>query len=156
MAVNKNTSKTNWIPCSTQLPTVCFNSVPRRVLLFADTLKQVIVDTPVGQVQGWHDQNAFRFLGIPYAEAPVGDLRFMAPVAKAPFTTTLDATTYRGICPQTTQAAGFLPLVESYLENGASEMEDCLNVNVYTPSLKGTGQAGLPVMFYIHGGGFTT
>ncbi|KAF8941666.1 Carboxylesterase family-domain-containing protein [Dissophora ornata] len=156
LALNKKTGNTDWIPCSTQLPTVCFNSVARRVLLFADTSKQVKVNTPVGQIQGWRDQNAFRFLGIPYAEAPVGNLRFMAPVAKAPFSATLDATAYRGICPQTTQAAGFIPLVESYLENGAAEMEDCLNINVYTPSLKGTGQAGLPVMFYIHGGGFTT
>jgi len=156
LAVNKGTGKTDWIPCSTSLPTVCFNSVMRRVLLFDDTSRQVIVDSPVGQVQGWRDQNAFRFLGIPYAEPPVGDLRFAAPVAKAPFTGIWDAIDYKGICPQTAQSAGFLPLVETYLENGAAQMEDCLNLNVYTPSLKGTGATLLPVMFYIHGGGFTT
>ncbi|KAG0351812.1 hypothetical protein BGZ54_003081, partial [Gamsiella multidivaricata] len=156
LAVNKNNGKTNWIPCSTQLPTVCFNSVMRRVLLFDDTSRQVKVNTPVGQIQGWRDQNAFRFLGIPYAEAPVGNLRFAAPVAKAPFSGTWDGLHYKGICPQTAQSAGFIPLVLSYLENGASEQEDCLNLNVYTPSLKGAGQAGLPVMVYIHGGGFTT
>ncbi|KAF9963179.1 hypothetical protein BGZ65_005363 [Modicella reniformis] len=156
LAVNKKTGKTDWIPCSTQLPTVCFNSVMRRVLLFEDTSRQVKVNTPVGQIQGWRDQNAFRFLGIPYAEPPVGNLRFAAPVAKAPFTSTWDGLRYKGICPQTAQSAGFIPLILSYLENGASEMEDCLNLNVYTPSLKGTGQAPLPVMVYLHGGGFTT
>ncbi|KAG0052509.1 hypothetical protein BGZ83_002494 [Gryganskiella cystojenkinii] len=156
LAVNKSTGKTDWIPCSTTLPTVCFNSVMRRVLLFDDTSRQVVVNSPVGQIQGWRDQNAFRFLGIPYAEAPVGNLRFAAPVAKASFTSVWNAINYKGICPQTAQSAGFLPLVESYLENGASEMEDCLNLNVYTPSLKGTGSTLLPVMFYIHGGGFTT
>ncbi|KAF8935299.1 Carboxylesterase family-domain-containing protein [Dissophora ornata] len=145
----------NWIPCSTKLPTVCLNSVPRRVLLLSDTSKQIKVNTPVGQIQGWHDQNAFRFLGIHYAEAPVGNLRYKAPVAKAPFTTTLDATAYRGICPQVARSAGFIPLSELYLENGATQMENCLNLNVYTPSLKGAGQAGLPVMVYIHGGAFT-
>ena len=156
LAVNKNNGKTDWIPCSTKLPTVCFNSVMRRVLLFDDTSRQVKVNTPVGQIQGWRDQNAFRFLGIPYAEPPVQQLRFAAPVAKAPFTSTWDAINYKHICPQTSQSAGFVPLLLSYLENGATEDEDCLNLNVYTPSLKGTGETLLPVMFYIHGGGFTT
>ena len=128
----------------------------RRVLLFDDTSRQVIVNSPVGQIQGWRDQNAFRFLGIPYAEAPVGDLRFAAPVAKAPFTSVWSGIDYKGVCPQTTQSDGLLALAQSYLENGASEMEDCLHLNVYTPSLKGTGSALLPVMFYIHGGKFTT
>ncbi|KAI1317073.1 hypothetical protein EDD11_009056 [Mortierella claussenii] len=156
LAVNKNTGKTDWIPCNTQLPTICFNSVMRRVLLFDDTSRQVKVNTPTGQIQGWRDQNAFRFLGIPYAEPPVGNLRFAAPKPKAPFSGTWDATHYKGVCPQTAQSAGFIPLVLSYLENGAAEQEDCLNLNVYTPSLKGAGQELLPIMLYIHGGGFTT
>ncbi|KAG0015075.1 hypothetical protein BGZ81_011857 [Podila clonocystis] len=156
LAVNKNTGKTDWIPCSTQLPTVCFNSVMRRVLLFDDASRQVKVNTPVGTIQGWRDQLAFRFLGIPYAEAPVQQLRFAAPVPKAPFTSTLDATRYRNVCPQTQENAGFIPMLLSYLENGATEAEDCLNLNVYTPSLKGANHAKLPVMVYIHGGGFTT
>ncbi|KAF9437351.1 hypothetical protein BGZ76_001117 [Entomortierella beljakovae] len=156
LAVNKNSGGTDWIPCSTKLPTVCFNSVMRRVLLFEDSSRQIKVNTPTGQIQGWRDQNAFRFLGIPFAEAPVGNLRFAAPVAKAPFTGTFDAINYKGVCPQTTKAAGFIPMLLSYLENGATEKEDCLNLNVYTPSIKGQGAKLLPVMFYIHGGGFTT
>ncbi|KAG0241915.1 hypothetical protein BG011_003412, partial [Mortierella polycephala] len=70
LAVNKNTGGTDWIPCSTQLPTVCFNSVMRRVLLFDDKSRQVKVNSPAGPIQGWRDQNAFRFLGIPFAEPP--------------------------------------------------------------------------------------
>ncbi|GJJ77782.1 hypothetical protein EMPS_10141 [Entomortierella parvispora] len=154
LAVNKNTGNTDWIPCTTELPSVCFNSVMRRVLLFDDTSRQVKVNTPVGQIQGWRDQNAFRFLGIPYAEAPVGDLRFAAPVAKAPFNSTWDAIEYKGICPQTALSTGVVPIILSYLENSATEMEDCLNLNVYTPSLKGEGATLLPVLMYIHGGGF--
>ncbi|KAF9177844.1 hypothetical protein BGZ50_008309 [Haplosporangium sp. Z 11] len=156
LAVNKNTGKTDWIPCATQLPTVCFNSVMRRVLLFDDKSRQIKVNAPAGPIQGWRDQNAFRFLGIPFAEPPVQKLRFAAPVPKPVFTSTLDATQYRHICPQTQQSAGFIPLLLSYLENGATENEDCLNLNVYTPSLKGQGQELLPVMVYLHGGGFVT
>ncbi|KAF9114338.1 hypothetical protein BGX27_011158 [Mortierella sp. AM989] len=156
LAVNKKTGNTDWIPCDTKLPTVCFNSVMRRVLLFDDASRQIKVNTPVGQIQGWRDQNAFRFLGIPYAEPPVQNLRFAAPVPKAPFTSTWDAINYKGVCPQTAKEAGFIPMVLSYLENGATEKEDCLNLNVYTPSLKGQGGDLLPVMFYLHGGGFTT
>ncbi|KAF9920874.1 hypothetical protein FBU30_009181 [Linnemannia zychae] len=154
LAVNKETGKTDWIPCSTQLPTVCFNSVMRRVLLFQDNGRQIKVDTPVGQLQGWRDMNAFRFLGIPYAEAPTGERRFAAPVPKAPFTTTQDSTVYGHICPQTPKSKGIGPEILAWLENTATEDEDCLNLNVYTPSLKGNGFAPLPVMFYIHGGGF--
>ncbi|KAG0259229.1 hypothetical protein DFQ27_004180, partial [Actinomortierella ambigua] len=62
LAVNKNTGGTDWIPCTTQLPTICFNSVMRRVLLFDDRSRQIKVTTPAGQIQGWRDQNAFRFL----------------------------------------------------------------------------------------------
>ncbi|KAF9581359.1 hypothetical protein BGW38_001656 [Lunasporangiospora selenospora] len=156
LAVNKKTGNTDTIPCSTQLPTICFNSVMRRVLLFEDASRQIKVDTPVGQIQGWRDQNAFRFLGIPYAEPPVQQLRFAAPVPKAPFTGTWDALRYKHICPQTQSNAGFIPLLLSYLENGATENEDCLNLNVYTPSLKGQGASLLPVMVYIHGGGFVS
>ncbi|ORZ16677.1 Carboxylesterase family-domain-containing protein [Lobosporangium transversale] len=153
LAVNRNTGRTDWIPCTTQLPTVCFNSVKRCKHFSKDTSRQIRVNTPIGSIQGWRDQNAFRFLGIPYAEPPVGDLRFAAPVAKAPFKQTWDAIRYKSVCPQTT---GITPKIISYLENEAPESEDCLYLNVYTPSLKGPNEPLLPVMFYIHGGSYTS
>ncbi|KAF8934237.1 hypothetical protein BGZ52_005345 [Haplosporangium bisporale] len=97
---------------------------------------------------------SFRFLGIPYAEPPVGALRFANPVPKAPFTSIFDGIRYKGICPQTAKSTGVLPAILVDLENGAEETEDCLNLNVYTPSLKGPDQAPLPVLLYLHGGGF--
>ncbi|KAF9912795.1 hypothetical protein EC991_008657 [Linnemannia zychae] len=154
LAVNKNTGSTDWIPCSTTLPTVCYNSALRRTLAIQDSIRQIKLDVPgVGQLQGWRDQSAFRFLGIPFAEPPVGKLRFAAPVPKAPFTTTLDATYYKDVCPQSAPSDGLGASIVSGLLNGARESEDCLNLNVYTPGLK--GKKLLPVMFYIHGGGFT-
>jgi acetylcholinesterase len=155
LAVNKNTGKTDRISCSTKLPTICFNSVARRTLFSQDTSRQIKLDTPIGQVQGWRDQNSFRFLGIPYAEAPIGERRFAQSIAKAPFTTTFDATQYGNICPQTPKSTGPVPPVLAMIKNVAPEDEDCLSLNVYTPSLKGEDRTPLPVMFYIHGGGFS-
>ncbi|KAF9909602.1 hypothetical protein BX616_011115, partial [Lobosporangium transversale] len=51
LAVNKETEGTDWIPCDTQLPTVCFNSVMRRIRLFDDVSRQIKVNTPVGPIQ---------------------------------------------------------------------------------------------------------
>ncbi|KAF8976383.1 hypothetical protein BGZ46_008314 [Entomortierella lignicola] len=157
IALNKDTGKLESISCSTGLPIICKNSAPRRRLLIEDTTKHITVNTPVGDILGWRDQNSYRFLGIPYGEAPIGDLRFAAPVAKAPFKQTWDAIRYKAICPQTTSSTNFTSISETFIINdGAPENEDCLHLNVYTPSLKDSGQAGLPVMVYIHGGSFVT
>jgi carboxylesterase type B len=153
MSLNKDTGKTEVVPCIKELPIICFNSVPRRTAIFQDITHQVVVNTVVGAIQGFRDQNSFRFLGIKYAEAPIGKLRFAAPVPKAPFTSTFDATAFGYICPQGNPNSGALldPVV-----NGASQDEDCLGLNIFTPSLQSKGAKGLPVMVYIHGGGFTS
>ncbi|KAF9106408.1 hypothetical protein BGX27_009183 [Mortierella sp. AM989] len=156
-ALNKSTGNLENISCSTVLPIICKNSARRRRLLLQDTSHRIQVSTPVGDIQGWRDQNSFRFLGIPYGEAPIGDLRFAAPVAKAPFNGTWDAINYKSVCPQSASSTTFKSISQDFIENeGAPQQEDCLHLNVYTPSLKGTGEAGLPVMVYIHGGSFTS
>ncbi|OAQ24184.1 alpha/beta-hydrolase [Linnemannia elongata AG-77] len=150
-SLNKNIGKTESSPCTTELPIICVNTAPRRTIAVQDTTRQVSVKTAVGTIQGFRDQNSFRFLGIHYGEAPVGKLRFAAPVAKAPFTSTLDATAFGYVCPQPRSAT---PILDSLI-NGAEADEDCLNLNVFTPSLKSKTQKGLPVMVYLHGGGYT-
>lgn len=150
-SLNKNFEKTESSPCTTELPIICVNTAPRRTIAVQDTTRQVSVKTAVGTIQGFRDQNSFRFLGIHYGEAPVGNLRFAAPVAKAPFTSTLDATAFGYVCPQPRSAT---PILDSLI-NGAEADEDCLNLNVFTPSLKSKTQKGLPVMVYLHGGGYT-
>ncbi|KAJ8984447.1 hypothetical protein NQ317_012511 [Molorchus minor] len=90
-------------------------------------------DTTVGQKKPY-----YAFQGIPYAEPPVGDLRFRAPVMKHLVgLETLDATSDGSECVQ-----GSDPVRGS---------EDCLFINVYTPDYEA---AGLPVMVFIHGGAF--
>ncbi|KAF9910877.1 hypothetical protein EC991_005340 [Linnemannia zychae] len=120
--------------CLRLLPSLCSN---------VNTSGKVTVVTSLGRVTGARDAMGFRFQGIRYAQAPVGNLRFAAPV---PVTTkwlsAIDATTPGNKCPQ----LGDIP--------GGNE--DCLFLNVFTPVLNAEDKNLLPVMFYLHGGSFTT
>jgi para-nitrobenzyl esterase len=82
------------------------------------------------------------FLGIPYATAPVGNLRWRPPVPHLPWFQTLDATQFANHCPQAASPFGI-----------ASTTEDCLFLNVFTPDSKVNSIRNLrPIMVWIHGG----
>jgi len=85
--------------------------------------------------------------GIPYAEPPLGPLRFLKTVPKS-FSgpTTINATNYLNPCMQTLDEDAPFP--------SGLPSEDCLFLNVWTPTLNSS--AALPVMFWIHGGGFNS
>lgn len=103
--------------------------------------------TTAGRVKGaWRDHCAV-FLGIPFAEAPVGPLRFAAPVPHAPWDGVREALTM-GATPQ--RGDNGITLIPEPSVPG----ESTLNVNIFTPA-PGEG-AELPVLVYIHGGGFTS
>lgn len=104
---------------------------------------QALVQTDKGPVQGAVSGATRSFLGIPYAAAPVGDLRWKPPQPAAAWTEPRDATKKAAYCPQIS-ALGGAPM--------AGTSEDCLTVNVWTPA---PAPAKAPVMVWIHGGGFT-
>jgi para-nitrobenzyl esterase len=95
-----------------------------------------------GQLEGDIVGGAVRFLKIPYAKPPIGDLRWKAPVAHGPWTGVRHESDFASPCPQ----------AESQ-QSPASMDEDCLYLNVWRPN---TTTHGAPVMVWVHGGGFTT
>ena len=124
------------------------------LLLLGLTLPMAASAGPVitigdGQVQGIADNNAAIFRGIPYAAPPVGDLRWRPPQAPAKWSGVRDATQFGPACPQSPNSPVMMvgPV-------GASS-EDCLTLNVWKPA-SAQGGATLPVMVWIHGGGFFT
>ncbi|GGA73555.1 carboxylic ester hydrolase [Pseudoclavibacter endophyticus] len=106
-----------------------------------------VVHTDAGRVRGrWSDGCAV-FLGTPYAQPPVGDLRFAAPVAREPWDGVRDAT-----APGATSQSGATGV--TLIPEPSVEGDDVLNVNVFTPE-PGPG-AALPVLVYLHGGGYVS
>ena len=102
-----------------------------------------VVDTADGKLSGFEaDDHTWQFLGIPYAQPPLGDLRWRAPQPVAPWDEVRDATAWSD---QAAQNAA----LERFGEGGMSE--DSLYLNVTAPK----DADGLPVMVWFHGGGFT-
>ncbi|ORY92403.1 Alpha/Beta hydrolase protein [Leucosporidium creatinivorum] len=98
------------------------------------------ISTPTGTYQGKILSRVEQWQGIPYAQQPIGELRFASP---QPLALTNDTTVQSKIV--------FGPRCGQYVNGVLSE--ECLNLNIYRP--QGTRQtAGLPVMVYIFGGSF--
>ncbi|KAF9416922.1 hypothetical protein BGZ94_010079 [Podila epigama] len=136
-AYNIRTRTLEILDCRTTLPTLCTNKAKNT---------KIEVNTKAGPLQGTRDPNSFRFLGIPYAKAPVGNLRFRPPEPAASWKKPLVATRFKPVCPQERGTDSKL--------NRAPESEDCLFLNVFTPSVKDIqAESRLPVMVYFHGGG---
>lgn len=117
----------------------------------------VVVATRAGAVRGrWRPTTGGRgnprsaaFEGIPFAQAPVGELRFQAPVPTAPWEGVRDALAFGPTAQRGDPGTTLIP-------EPSVPGESTLNVNVYTPSPEAPRNgSGLPVLVWIHGGGFT-
>lgn len=117
-----------------------------------------LVDTRAGQVRGvWRGEpgssdRSAAFFGIPFAEPPVGELRFAAPVPHRPWEGVRDA-----LEPGATAQRGDSGV--TLIPETSVPGESTLNVNVFTPSpvtpaLEPADDPGLPVLVWIHGGGW--
>lgn len=106
-----------------------------------------------GDVTGFTEpQGTHAWLGIPYAQPPVGPLRWKATRPALPWQGTREATQYGPLCPQLNG-----PLAASKEPGDVTGSEDCLTLNVYAPafSAEEAAKERRPVMVWIHGGGNT-
>jgi para-nitrobenzyl esterase len=106
------------------------------------------VKTEQGKVHGKtiNDGKVKAFLGLPYAAPPVGDLRWKAPEPPAKWKGERDAASFGARCAQSR-------VFDDMVFEDSGPSEDCLFLNVYA-SANATGKSKLPVMFWIHGGGY--
>jgi para-nitrobenzyl esterase len=106
------------------------------------------VTTTRGQLRGSQRERSLAFLGVPFAQPPVGPLRFRAPRPREPWEGIRDTTATGATALQVPN-----PALEALLPSPEEPRnEDCLYLNVFTPAADG---ARRPVMVWIHGGAFT-
>ncbi|EDV93365.1 GH19268 [Drosophila grimshawi] len=117
-------------------------------LNYSQSVQTKIVELPLGKVKGKHQagiagQAYYSFEGIPFGKPPIGQLRFQPTQPAEPWCgKILDCLKERDRPVQVNKATGKI-----------MGSEDCLHLNVYT---KHFGKPRLPVLVYIHGGGFCT
>lgn len=127
---------------------------------FAGQRTAPVVETAYGRVRGVSRNGVHVFKAVPYGDTTAGENRFMPPRPPKPWAGVRECLDYG---PQTPQGTSPDPEAQTsrspdgysrlYVGRPEVQSEDCLILNVWTPALDG---AKRPVMFWIHGGGFST
>lgn len=102
------------------------------------------VKTAAGTVEGFEADGIKKFLGVPFAAAPVGNLRWQAPQPVQPWEGVREAKNFSAD-PMQPNIFGDMNF------RGAGRSEDCLYLNIWTPAQH--ADEGLPVLIYFNGGG---
>jgi para-nitrobenzyl esterase len=113
-----------------------------------------LADTSCGKVRGYVLRDIYYFLGVPYGADTSGANRFVPPQKPKPWTDVFPAIWWGNTAPQNMEnryANKFASFRDHWNYDDVSE--DCLRINIFTPAIN-DGQKR-PVMFWIHGGGFT-
>ena len=112
-----------------------------------DEIKTVKVNAAIGEIEGLIEEDVYLFKGIPFAQPPVGELRWKAPRKLAPVSETIKAFSHKSKCTQPKEN-------EFILDRGVTEGgEDCLYLNIFVPKGNvGISKNNYPIMFWIHGG----
>jgi para-nitrobenzyl esterase len=122
-----------------------------------------VVKTSHGSIRGYVNRDIFTFRGVRYGASTGGKNRFMPPRPPEPWTEIRDASGYGYRAPQTNPASQDVAAPESELTRilwasdgyrvAPPESEDCLFLNIWTPTLDAAEKR--PVMVWLHGGGFS-
>jgi len=113
-----------------------------------DSDEKLIIQTTAGKVRGLKVKSfTYCWLGIPFAQPPVGSLRWRAPLDPKPWDDIYKANEFRDECTQWVSAP-YDPNANSFIGS-----EDCLYLNIWKPQTEATK---LPVYFWIHGGANNT
>ena len=115
------------------------------------TPRSAIAKTQYGKVRGYLDGGVFTFKGVPYGQTTAGANRWLPAKPLTPWTDEYPTLVYGANCPQNlhTWTGSEQTFIQDWDDGWLSE--DMLKMNIWTPSLTGKR----PVMFYMHGGGFS-
>ena len=118
---------------------------------FCSTPRSAVASTQYGKVRGFVSGDVFTFKGVPYGQTTAGENRWLPAKAPVPWNDEFPALVYGANCPQSlhTWTGNEQTFIQDWDDGWQSE--DLLKLNIWTPSLSGKR----PVMFYIHGGGYT-
>ncbi|MGH9302197.1 MAG: carboxylesterase family protein, partial [Acidimicrobiales bacterium] len=113
--------------------------------------ERTVIECPAGSLVGTRAGDVERYRGIPYALAPLGNLRFAPPRTAPAWDGLLDATHFGAASAQNASA------METMLgQQRIIQSEDCLFLNIWAPSAEPDAGNRRPVMVWIHGGAFVT
>ena len=115
------------------------------------TPRSAIAKTQYGKVRGFLDGGVFTFKGVPYGQNTAGENRWLPAKPPTPWSDEYPALVYGANCPQNLHP--WTSTEQTFIQDWDDgwQSEDMLKLNIWTPSLSGNR----PVMFYMHGGGYS-